>query len=226
MKAGVLLTGCGVYDGSEIQESVLTLLALEEAGIEYQCYAPHKDQMHVINHLTGEEMPQTRNMLSESARIARGNIQDAIHLDYDELDALVLPGGFGTAKNITNWAIEGAKGHIDQDIAHIIRSFVDQGKPVLGLCMSATTIAKALEGTKYAATLTVGSDLVKSPYNIHEMAHEIEDLGHFHRLKDITEVAIDDELKIITAPCYMVDASLLEVRQNIKQAIEKLAEYK
>ncbi|WP_128543458.1 isoprenoid biosynthesis glyoxalase ElbB [Larkinella soli] len=222
MKIGVLLHGNGVYDGTEIHEAVLTLLALAEVGAETVCLAPNIDQFHVVNHVTGEEMTETRNVLVESARIARGTIRDLASLTSDELDALVMPGGFGTAKNFTRWAFEGPNGPIFEPVRKLIVDMVRLKKPVVGLCMSPTTIAKALEGSGISAHLTVGTDLEDSPYDIAGIAGGMESLGQKAEMKSVREILVDHENRIITAPCYMMDASILEIRDNIKQAIEQM----
>lgn len=224
-KIGVLLHGNGVFDGTEIQEAVFTLLAIAEAGVEAICFAPNINQYHVLNHITGSEMAETRNVLVESARIARGNIKDIVDIHADELDALVMPGGFGTAKNITKWAFEGPKGEILESVKNLIIALVKQGKPIAGLCMSPTTIAKALEGTPYHAHLSVGTTAEASPYDIGAISAGIESIGHTSEMKTIREIAIDEPLKIITAPCYMMEASIVEVRNNIKQAIDTLISF-
>lgn len=222
MKIGVLLHGSGVYDGTEIQEAVFTLLALAEAGAEAVCIAPNVQQHHVLNHLTGEELPETRNVLMESARIARGNIRDIATVSANELEALVMPGGFGTAKNITNWAFAGPDSTILDSVRKLIVDLVHQHKPIVGLCMSPTTIAKALEGSGIETTLTVGTTTEASPYDIAGIAGGIEKVGQKVAMKSVHEIAIDEQHRIITAPCYMMEASILEVRSNIKQAIDAL----
>ena len=219
MKIGVLLHGSGVFDGTEIQEAVLTLVALADVGAEVICMAPNVNQYHVLNHLTGEEMPETRNVLVESARIARGQIRDLSTISADELDGLVMPGGFGTAKNITTWAFAGPDGTILPDVKQLILDLLSQHKPIVGLCMSPTTIAKALEGSGITAMLTVGTDTEQSPYDIAGIAGGIEKIGQKLAKKSVQEVAIDEANSIITAPCYMMEANILDVRHNINQAI-------
>lgn len=221
-KIGVLLHGNGVFDGSEIHESVFTLLAIAEAGAEAVCFAPNVLQHHVVDHLTGREMPETRNMLVESARIARGNIKDIIDIKASELDGLVMPGGFGTAKNITKWAFEGPNGAMLESVKTLIIAMVRRGKPIVGLCMSPTTIAKALEGTEFQAHLSVGTTDEPSPYDIAAISAGMESIGQVAEMTSVRGVVVDNALKIITAPCYMMEATILEVRENIKQAIEKL----
>lgn len=221
-KIGVLLHGSGVFDGSEIHESVFTLLAIAEAGAEAVCFAPNINQHHVLNHTTGEEMSETRNVLVESARIARGNIKDIVDLNASELDGLVMPGGFGTAKNITKWAFEGPNGPILESVKNLIVELVAQGKPIAGLCMSPTTIAKALEGTDYHAHLTVGTSNEASPYEIAAISAGMESIGQVAEMASVREIVVDEKLKIVTAPCYMMEANIVEVRDNIKQAVDAL----
>lgn len=221
MKAAVILAGSGVYDGSEIQEAVLSLLALAENGVEYSLFAPNKNQLHVINHLTGEEMEETRNVLTESARIGRGNVADVKTLSATAFDFLVIPGGFGAAKNLNQWAIKGPDGDIDEDIKKVILEFVNSQLPICALCMGPTVVAKALENSEYKAKLTVGSTVTASPYDIAGISGGMESIGATSVEKTIEEVAIDNELKIVSAPCYMMEASLLEVRSNIASAIKE-----
>ena len=221
-KIAVLLHGNGVYDGTEIHEAVFSLLAIAENGGEAVCFAPNINQHHVIDHTTGEEMNETRNILVESARIARGAIIDIKDLNVAEVDGLVMPGGFGTAKNLTKWAFEGPGGDINEDVKRVITEFVSAKKPIVGLCMSPTTIAKALEDKEYSVNLTVGTIEKVSPYEIDAISEGIKSLGHIVEMKSINEISFDEKSNIITAPCYMMEASIIDVRNNIKQAVDKL----
>ncbi|MFK8046255.1 MAG: isoprenoid biosynthesis glyoxalase ElbB [Crocinitomicaceae bacterium] len=221
MKIGILLSGSGVYDGSEIQEAVLAMLAIKELGFEYQCISIDKPQKHVIDHLTGAEMAEERNMKVESARIARGDVADISDMTPADLDALVLPGGFGAAKNFTTWAFEGPKGHILPEVKLLIVNMVNAGKPVCGLCVSPVVIAKALEDSKIKPKLTLGSSAEKSPYNINDFHAGLSATGAQTVEKTISEIHVDSKNKIVTAPCYMMDATILEIRDNVKQAIEQ-----
>lgn len=220
-KIAVLLSGSGVYDGSEIQEAVFTLLSIAEHGYEYVCVAPDIDQHHVINHTTGEEQNEKRNVLVESARIARGEIQSLSDFDASTCDALVLPGGFGTAKNHTKWAFEGPEGPINAKVRDCIRQFAADGKPIVGLCMAPTTIAKALEGVR----LTVGSTAAPSPYDIAGISNGVNATGNDAAMATVSEVVVDEEHKVITAPCYMMEADILQVRKNVAQAIDALSDW-
>ena len=221
-KIGVLLSGCGVYDGSEIHESVFTLLAIAEKGGEPVCMAPNKSQHHVVDHTTGNELDQERNVLVEAARIARGEITDLASVSANDIDALVIPGGFGAAKNLTKWAFSGPDGEIDSAVKQIIVDMIASKKPVVGLCMGPTVIAKALEGTGVSPRLTVGTDQDQSPYEIEAISHGLEKTGAVAEMKAKNEVLLDESNLIITAPCYMMESSIVEVRENIKQAIDQL----
>jgi enhancing lycopene biosynthesis protein 2 len=223
-KIGILLSGSGVYDGTEIQEAVLAMLAIKELGAHYQCISIDKPQKHVINHLTGEEMPETRNMKVESARIARGEVVDISEMSPAKLDALVLPGGFGAAKNFTTWAFDGPEGHILPEVKLLLVNMVNAGKPVCGLCVSPVVIAKALEGSAIHPTLTLGSTAKGSPYDIAAFHGGIKATGAEVQEKIVSEILVDANHKIVTAPCYMMDADILEVRHNIKMAIQKTVE--
>lgn len=222
MKIGVMLAGCGVYDGSEIHEAVFTLLAIDELGAEAVCMAPDVDQHHVVNHLNGEEMDQKRNVLIESARIARGDVKAISEINIDQLDGLVIPGGFGAAKNLNKWAISGPDGDILPEVVKVVRGFIEKKKPVAGLCMGPTVIAKALEGSGINATLTVGSTAAESPYDIAGISSGMESIGATATMRTLQEVEVDGKNLIVTAPCYMMEGSIKEVRDNIKAAIEEL----
>ncbi len=222
MKIGVLLSGCGVYDGAEIQETVLTLLALDEAGAEAVCLAVNKNQHHVINHLSGEEMPESRNMIVEAARIARGAVHDLSTFDVSNLDALVIPGGFGSAKNFSTWAFDGPNGSILPEIKKIIQQFISDKKPIAALCVSPVLMALALGDSELHPTMTLGSNLEKSPYDIQAFTAGMEQKGVSSEMKTIREISVDEKLKIVSAPCYMMEASIVEIRNNISQAIKAL----
>jgi len=224
MKIGVLLSGCGVYDGSEIQEAVLSLLAIKEAGAEYVCISVDANQHHVVNHITGEEMKENRNMLVESARIARGTVIPVQNVNLNEIDALVIPGGFGNAKNLTKWAFEGPSGEILPEIKLLLVNLVNIGKPIAALCVSPVVLAKAFEGSAIEATLTLGTTQENSPYDIAGFSAGIESVGVKSEMKTVAEITVDKQNKIVSAPCYMMDADLLQVRNNISQAIKALVE--
>lgn len=222
MKIGVLLSGCGVYDGAEIQEAVLTLLAIEEIEAEAVCISIDKNQHHVINHTNGEEMNESRNMLIESARIARGNVKNINDVAPADIDALVIPGGFGSAKNFTSWAFDGPDGNILPEVKLLLVNLLNIGKPIAALCVSPVVLAKALEGSNYSPLLTIGTDKESSEYDIAGFAGGLQKTGMKTEMKSVREISVDTENKIVTAPCYMMNASVVDIRKNIRSAVESL----
>lgn len=219
-KIGVLLSGCGVYDGAEIQEAVFTLLAIEELGAESVCIGINKNQHHVVNHTNGEQMNESRNMLVEAARIARGKITDINDIEPNDIDALVIPGGFGSAKNFTTWAFEGPNGAILPEVKLLLVNLINIGTPVCALCVSPVVVAKALADSSTHASLTIGSTQGKSEYDIAGFRAGLEATGANTIEKTIEEIHIDGTNRIVTAPCYMMEATLVELRQNIFKAVE------
>lgn len=211
-KFAVILAGCGVYDGAEIHESVLTLLAIDKAGASYQCFAPDIPQHHVVNHMTGAEMNETRNVLVESARIARGNIKSLNEFKAADFDALIFPGGFGCAKNLCTWAFEGDRCSVDPWVEKAVRSMVNVGKPIGAMCIAPVILAKLFKGTK----LTTGKDPASAGF-IEKMGNEAVMTGH-------GAVVIDEQLHLFTTPCYMLDATIDQIAigtDNIVKAILK-----
>jgi len=222
MKIGVLLSGAGVYDGAEIHEAVLTLLEIESLGYEAICIGIDAPQHHVINHLNGQEQTHGRNMLEEAARIARGQIREIRTVVPADLDALVIPGGFGSAKNFSSWAFEGPNGHIRPDIKLLLVNMYNVGKPIVALCVSPVLLALAFEDMAIGQQLTIGSSSVPSPYNISDFQEGLQAKGVQTPDCTIQEICIDASNRIITAPCYMLEASLPALQQNIRQAMTAL----
>jgi len=224
MNIGVLLSGNGVYDGAEIQEAVLTLLAIDEMGWNAVCISVDKPQHHVINHLTGEVMDESRNMLIEAARIARGQITPIDSISPADIDALVIPGGFGSAKNFTSWAFDGPESTILPEVKLLLVNLVNVGKPIVALCVSPVVVAKAFEGSSIHPTLSLGSASESSPYDINSFNEGLRATGAIAQERTIREVLIDPTNRIICAPCYMMDARITEINANIKQAMVALNE--
>lgn len=222
LKIGVLLSGCGVYDGAEIQEAVLSLLAIDQMGAQAVCIGIDADQHHVVNHLTGEEMPQTRNMLVEAARIARGDIQKIENIVPADIDALVIPGGFGSAKNFTSWAFDGSNATIRPDVKLLLVNLINIGKPIVALCVSPIVLAKAFEGSMIQPKMTIGSKNGASPYSISDFEDGLTTTGAIAVDLPLGEVLIDEENRIITAPCYMMNARISEIHENIQAAFAAL----
>lgn len=222
MNFGILLSGSGVYDGAEIQEAVLSMLVVAESGDTYTCIGVDADQFHVINHVTGEPMNESRNMLVEAARIARGNIIPIQDVQPADLDGLIIPGGFGSAKNFTKWAFEGPEGAILPEVKLLLVNLINIGKPIAALCVSPVVLAKALEGSDIHPSLTLGTTAESSPYDIDAFSQGLEKTGATAAYKTVKEIHVDQANKIITAPCYMMDATISEVWKNIHQAVSEL----
>lgn len=222
MKIGVLLSGCGVYDGAEIHESVFTLLALDQLGVSTLCMAPDMPQHHVINHLDGSELNEQRNVLIEAARIARGEIQALSTVTVDQIDGLVMPGGFGAAKNLTKWAFSGPDGAIQAEVKHLLLALVQAKKPIAALCMSPAVVAKALQDSGLSVELTVGTTDQASPYDIQAISAGLEATGAKAVMKPVEELVIDKTHRIISTPCYMMNASIAQVHIGIEKACQAL----
>lgn len=212
-KFAVVLAGSGVYDGSEIHESTLAMYAISKNGGEYQIFAPDIDQYHVINHITGEKMSEKRNVLVESARIARGNIKNLKEFKTEEFDAILFPGGFGVAKNLCTFAFDGPNCSVNTDVETAIKAMHLAKKPIGALCISPALIAKVLGDIK----LSIGQDK--------ETAKAINSLGATHINTKHGEIVIDKINKIVTTPCYMLDSSIAQVgdgAENVVKAIMNL----
>ncbi|UOD34473.1 isoprenoid biosynthesis glyoxalase ElbB [Deferribacteraceae bacterium V6Fe1] len=216
-KIGVVLSGCGVFDGSEIHEAVLTLLYLDKKSADIVMMAPNIEQMHVVNHLTGEvSKGEKRNVLVESARIARGNIKDIKEVSVNDIDALVFPGGFGAAKNLSTFAVDGPDCKIDKDVKRLVKEVIQAKKPLVAICIAPVLVAKALEGTDIKSSITIGTD--------EGVAGAIESLGATHVSCPVKEAVVDKENKIVTTPAYMLGQSISEVAAGIEKTIDKLFE--
>ncbi len=222
MKIGLLLSGCGVYDGTEIQEAVLAMLAIEEAGGTVFGISINKDQYHVINHTNGEVISEKRNILIESSRITRGEIHDISTISLEEIDALVIPGGFGNVKNLSTWAFEGNTGTIHPEVKSLIIKMITLKKPIAALCVSPTLISLSLKDSIYKPLLTLGTTKEKSPYDIAEFNKGILNNGGEYLERGLNEITVDSTLKIVCAPCFMQEATILEIRSSIKLAINQL----
>ena len=212
-KVAVILSGSGVYDGAEIQESVITLLRLDQRGAQVQCFAPNIAQLHVINHLTGEEMPESRNVLVESARIARGNVKDIRDADVEDFDALIVPGGLGAAKNLSNFAIEGAGCTVQPEVLALAEAFAEAGKPVGLICISPALAAK-IYGP--GVTCTIGNDA--------DTAAAMNKMGATHEECAVTEIVEDTARKLVTTPAYMLAQTISEAASGINKLVDRVLE--
>ncbi len=218
-KVGVVLSGCGVYDGTEIHEAVITLLALDRAGVRAVCLAPNVDQAHVVNHLTGEvDEADTRNVLVESARIARGKVADIQSASATDLDALIFPGGFGGAKNLSSFAFKGADCTVHGDVTRLCRQMHHAGKPIGFICITPTLAAKVFEG-EVQLELTVGT-AEHDPTEVDAINH----MGSKHRDCPTHEIVVDAANKVISTPAYMCAASISEAADGIEKLVAKVLE--
>ncbi len=212
VQVGVVLSGCGFLDGSEIHEAVLTLLALDRAGAQVVCLAPNIEQSSVVDHRSRKPAEDTRNVLVESARIARGKVQDIGKAKASELDALVLPGGFGAAKNLCNFASAGAKAKVNADVARLVREMHAARKPIGAWCIAPAVLAATL-GEKHPK-LTIGDDA--------GTAQALEALGARHVNCPVNEARVDEEQRVVTTPAYMYDARIGDVATGIEKAVKEL----
>ncbi|MDB6062405.1 MAG: putative enhancing lycopene biosynthesis protein 2 [Verrucomicrobiaceae bacterium] len=208
-KVAVVLAGCGVYDGSEIHEAVLTLLALDRRDISYQCFAPNINQLHVINHLTGAEATgESRNVLIEAARIARGNVQDLAQARAEDFDALIVPGGFGAAKNLSDFAVKGSALTVQPDFLKFAQAFHRAGKPIGLICIAPAMSAKIFgEGVE----CTIGNDV--------ETAAAIEATGAKHVACAVQKIVVDKRNKLVTTPAYMLAQRISEAADGINDCV-------
>ncbi len=206
----VILSGCGHQDGSEIHEATLTLWAIHKNGADYQCYAPNIKQHHVLNHIDGKEMNEERNVLIESARIARGNILDLADFQAASHDALIIPGGFGAAKNLSSYAFDGAECQVNEDVQKAILAINQQNKPIGALCIAPTILAKVLDQVE----LTIGQDPAT--------AANIETMGASHTTSMQGEVVVDKEHKVVSTPCYMLDARVDQIGEGVDLLVQEV----
>lgn len=208
---GVVLSGCGYLDGSEIHEAVLTLYLLERQGFSVRCFAPDKPQRDVMDHVAGQPMAQTRNVLAESARIARGQVEKLSVATMQNLDALVLPGGYGAAKNLSDVALLGAQAQVDPDLLRLIGEAVTAKKPIVAICISPVIVAVALHKLGRSAQLTIGND--------EGTAQIIQTLGCSHKPCGVRDAVVDADMRVISTPAYMLGPSIHEVAQGIEAAV-------
>lgn len=206
-KFAVVLSGCGVFDGSEIHEATLTMLAIMKQGATYEIFAPDIEQHHVINHITGEEMKEKRNVLIESARIARGNIKNLKNYDPNNFDALIFPGGYGAAKNLSDFAFKGENCNINPDVERAILKTSGKNKPVGALCISPVILAKIFGNVE----LTIGQDI--------GTAEAIQKMGGTHVTTTHGDVTIDEKNNLFTTPCYMLDANIVQIAEGAENIV-------
>ena len=213
-KVAVLLSGCGFLDGAEIHEAVLTLLALDQRGASYACCAPNVPQADVLDHLTNKPGHGQRNVLRESARIARGQIKDLGTISAQDFDALILPGGFGAAKNLCDFATRGAECSVEPEVERVVGEFLNAGKPIGAICIAPALVARLAGKQGVKAKLTIGNDA--------GAAKAIAAMGCVHENQPVTDIAVDADNKIVSTPAYMLGPGPAAVYEGIRKCVEKV----
>ena len=214
-KVGVVLSGCGVNDGAEIHESVITMLFLDRAGAEMVLMAPNIDQLHVINHATGEEIEgESRNVLVESARIARGEIKDIVDVTSEDIDALIFPGGFGVAKNLCDYAMAGADCSVNPDVFRLVSEVHSAEKPIGVICISPVMMGKVMEKMGEKVSLTIGND--------EQTANDLITMGAKHVTCPVQEIVVDKDKKVVSTPAYMLAGRISEAADGIEKLVKEV----
>jgi enhancing lycopene biosynthesis protein 2 len=216
-RIGVLLSGCGVYDGAEIHEATLTLYFLDREGAEAVCIAPDTDQFHVIHHITSGQMDEKRNVLTESARIARGNIRSLDNVSAGDLDGLIIPGGFGAAKNLVDYAVKGRECVINPRVKDLIQSLVEKKKPVGAICIAPVVLAVALREKSLKPVLTIGNDT--------STADDLVYFGADHKKARVDEIVADQTNKLVTTPAYMLGPGIADIARGIEKLVQQVLQW-
>ncbi|XP_036396361.1 glutamine amidotransferase-like class 1 domain-containing protein 3A, mitochondrial isoform X1 [Megalops cyprinoides] len=215
-RVAVVLAGCGVFDGSEIHEASAVLVHLSRGGASVKIFAPNIEQMHVVDHLKGAPTEEKRNVLVESARLARGDIQDLAQLNVKELDAVIIPGGFGVAKNLCSWAVEGKDCSVNEQVKSTLQAFHSEGKPIGLCCISPVLAAKVFPGCE----VTVGHDQDERSPDVPETACAISQLGCKHVCKNVSESHVDEKNKIVTTCAFMCKAPIHEIFDGVGAMVQ------
>jgi len=213
-RVGVVLSGCGVNDGAEIHESVITMLALDRSGVDMVLMAPNIDQLHVINHYTGSEMDESRNVLMESARIARGKIRDMAEVHASDVDALIFPGGFGVVKNLCDYAMAGTDCSVNPDVKRLATDVHKAGKPIGIICIAPAMFAKIMQGAGDTVELTIGTD--------EQTSSDINSMGSNHISCPVEDIVIDKKNKIVSTPAYMLAQRISEAAEGIEKLVKEV----
>jgi len=214
MKIGLILSGCGVNDGTEIHEAIITMLCLDMQKVEIKYFAPDIKQTHVINHISGEIMPEERNIMIESARIARGSIEPLETANLEDLDAIILPGGSGAMKNLSNIFIDPKSPEIESSVKKAITFMHQTKKPIGAICISPVIVANAL--SSYSPDVTIGNDP--------NIASMIKLFGGTHINCKVNDIVVDEKNIIVSTPAYMIAKGPAEVYQGISKLVDKIIE--
>ncbi|PKL76523.1 MAG: isoprenoid biosynthesis protein ElbB [Candidatus Melainabacteria bacterium HGW-Melainabacteria-1] len=211
----VVLSGCGVFDGAEIYESTLTLLRLDQQDMAYQCLAPNVPQLHVINHLTGEpSKDESRNVLIESARLARGDIKDLAEVKAADFSAVIFPGGFGAAKNLCDFAVHGPDCSVNSEVERFVLEATQQGLPMGFICIAPSVMGKIAQKAGWQTQLTLGTDA--------DWGAKIDAMGQTHVACEVTEIVIDETRRIVSTPAYMLAGRISEAAVGINKLVDTI----
>ncbi len=213
-KFALVLSGCGVFDGSEIHETTLTMYSISKHDASYDIFAPDIEQHHVVNHLSGNEADDKRNVMVESARIARGAVKDLKELNAASYDALIFPGGFGVAKNLCTFAFDGPDCKVNPEVERVLKDMKNEGKPIGALCIAPVLFAKVFGN---GVELTIGQD--------RGTAEAVETMGGVHKTTNHAEVVIDEKNKLFSTPCYMLDATIAQIGEGADNIVKAMLEY-
>jgi len=219
-KVAVVLAGCGVYDGTEVHEAAAVLAALTKHGAEPVMFAPDKGQAHVVDHTAGSEMSQERNVLKESARIARGAVSPLTDLKAADVSALVIPGGFGAAKNLSDFGFKGADMSVDGEVSRILSEFHSAGKPQALCCIAPILAAKVLGQS--GVTITLGNCGPESDWPYQGSIEAAKSFGANVELKNVDEVCVDSKNKIVTSPAFMYNGKFHEIQNGVGKMVDEL----
>ncbi|XP_062314044.1 glutamine amidotransferase-like class 1 domain-containing protein 3, mitochondrial [Osmerus eperlanus] len=214
----VILAGCGVYDGTEVHEASAVLVHLSRAGAKVQMFAPDMDQMHVINHCEGKPSKEKRNVLQESARIARGEVKDLSKLETTAFDAIIIPGGFGVAKNLSDWTMKGKECSVQPQVERLIKEFNVKGKPLGMCCISPVLAAKVLPGCE----ITVGQDKECKMWPYAQTAGTMTEMGCKHVNTDVGQAHIDVKNKLVSTSAFMCNAPIHEIYDGIGVMVKEV----
>lgn len=215
-KVAVVLSGCGFRDGSEVHEATLALYFLDRAGAQVQCFAPDKAQQDVVDHSGRKASNGPRNVLAEAARIARGRISDVAKARAEDFDALVMPGGFGAAKNLSNFATAGADASVDPHVTKLVREMHAAGKPIGAICIAPAVVAAAFRGSSAHPMLTIGDDP--------GTAAALKAMGAEHASCPVDDIRVDAENRVVSTPAYMYDARISQVGAGVEKLVAKVLE--
>lgn len=213
-RIGVLLSGCGVKDGSEIHEAVLTLLYLDQRGVERTCIAPQMAQARVVDHLTGQPMPGERDVLVESSRLARGEVMPLARVRPEELSGLILPGGLGAALNLCDYALQGRAMRVRPDVAELLLALHAQGKPIGAICIAPVLVAKVFGDRGIAIEVTVGDST--------GVAADIAAFGAVHVMRRVDEIHVDRAHRIVSTPAYMLGGNVAQIAPGIERVVDSV----